>query len=308
MRISSRYISAIKENANVLGLATAASLSAATLSPIPLLVGIVAEAAYLLFVPDSKWYGARLAKRAEAENQKRWRELKDRVLPLLRPETQSRFARLEQMRQQLEATSDGQQLWFREVTGKLDYLLEKFLLFAGSEVRFRDHLRAVREELSGLPAHGGKPSAITGAPPPDRRRGTPQPRYATAPSPESWVRETVAVIEQSYDRELAVVEQSLAHEQDANTRAVLEKRLEVLRRRREFVAKIAQILVNLHHQLELVEDTFGLINDELRARSPEQILADIEDVVGQAETMTRVLEEVAPYEQMVARIGQQVNA
>jgi len=309
MQISSRYLTALKENANVLGLAAAVSLSAATLSPVPLLAGIVLEAAYLLFVPDSKWYAARLAKRAEAVNQKRWGELKDHVLPSLRPEMQSRFARLEETRRQLEMASDGEKLWFREVTGKLDYLLEKFLLFAGSEVRFRDHLRAVRDELAGVPANGGeRTQSNAGARPPDRRGGAAQPRQAVAPSPDSWVRETAADIEQRYDRELAGIERDLAHEQDTNTRAVLEKRLEVLRRRKEFVAKIAQILFNLRHQIQLVEDTFGLINDELRARSPEQILADIEEVVGQTETMTKVLEEVAPYEQMVARLAQQVNA
>jgi len=46
-----------------------------------------------------------------------------------------------------------------------------------------------------------------------------------------------------------------------------------------------------------------VINDEIRARSPEQILSDIEDVVFQTETMTSLLEEVAPFEQMSSRLG-----
>ena len=36
--------------------------------------------------------------------------------------------------------------------------------------------------------------------------------------------------------------------------------------------------------------------------SPEQVLADIEDVVFQTNAMTSALEEVAPFEQMVARL------
>lgn len=52
-----------------------------------------------------------------------------------------------------------------------------------------------------------------------------------------------------------------------------------------------------------MEDTFGMINDEIRARSPEQVLADIEDVVFQTNAMTSALEEVAPFEQMVARLS-----
>ena len=66
---------------------------------------------------------------------------------------------------------------------------------------------------------------------------------------------------------------------------------------------MGKILINLNHQLRLLEDTFGLINDELRARSPEQVLADIEDVVWQTNSMTTLLEEVAPFEQMLQRLS-----
>lgn len=86
-----------------------------------------------------------------------------------------------------------------------------------------------------------------------------------------------------------------------DTRAILQKRIDVLARRYDFAGKIGKILFNLHHQLRLVEDTFGLINDEIRARSPEQILADIEEVVVATETMSSALEELAPYEQLTAR-------
>lgn len=46
-----------------------------------------------------------------------------------------------------------------------------------------------------------------------------------------------------------------------------------------------------------MEDTFGLINDEIRARSPEQMLADIDDVVLQTDSLTEALQEVAPFDQ-----------
>ena len=92
-------------------------------------------------------------------------------------------------------------------------------------------------------------------------------------------------------------------ETDDDTKAVLEKRLDVLQRRQEFIGKVDKILTNISNQLKLLEDTFGLINDEIRARSPEQVLADIDDVVTQTNTMTEVLEELAPYEQMAARMG-----
>jgi hypothetical protein len=290
-----RHLAAFKENANVLGLAALASVSAATLNPLPLLAGAVLEVAYLLFVPDSKWYAAKLAARAEADRDKQRRERRDKLLPGLRPDMQARYSRLEEKRRQLEAPPGSEQLWFDEVLDKLDYLLEKFLFFASSEVRFREHLLVIREDLIRAALPGG-PGAPNG---PSSGR---QPNRAAAATPS--LRETIADIEQRYDRETVQIERELQDELDDDTQAVLVKRLEVLKRRREFVAKIGQILVNLRHQLDLVEDTFGLISDELRARSPEQILADIDDVVGQTETMTKVLEDVAPYEQLVARLRQ----
>ncbi len=89
-------------------------------------------------------------------------------------------------------------------------------------------------------------------------------------------------------------------ETDASTKAVLEKRIQVLTQRSEGVGKIGRILTNLQYQLSLLEDTFGLINDQIRARSPEQVLADIEGVVDQTDSMTQLLEELAPYEQASA--------
>jgi hypothetical protein len=120
---------------------------------------------------------------------------------------------------------------------------------------------------------------------------------------DRWVQNTVADVQNQYDLELGKLRALAQKEKDPGTRAVLEKRCEVLGRRREFVSKMGRILQNLNHQLELLEDTFGLISDEIRARPPEQVLADIEDVVTQTNTMTQVLEEIAPYEQSLARLA-----
>ena len=52
-----------------------------------------------------------------------------------------------------------------------------------------------------------------------------------------------------------------------------------------------------------MEDTFGLINDEIRARSPEQMLADIDDVVLQTDSLTEALQDVAPFDTMQVEEG-----
>src|SRR5947209_5399643 len=96
-----RLIEAMKESYNAVGLAGAVALSAAMLNPLPLLAAIVAEAAYLLFVPDSDWYQARLSRRYDAEIEAQRQQMKAQTLTLLRPEMQERFAHLEATRRQI---------------------------------------------------------------------------------------------------------------------------------------------------------------------------------------------------------------
>ena len=268
---SNRITEALKEGGNLVGLSAAVALTAATLSPLPLLAGLVAEAAYLLFVPDSHWYDARLSRRNDAAVAARRQQLKAQTFAVIDASMQARFTRLEEIRGQIHTQAQDEQKWFLEVLRKLDYLLEKFLLFAGKEAEFRRYLGRVWQDE----CRNGRPAVPTG-------------------DPAVLVKDVQA----SYEREIGDLDVLRAKEADANTKAVLDKRIEVLHQREEGVGKIGRILTNLQYQLALLEDTFGLINDQIRARSPEQVLADIEGVVYQTDSMTQLLEELAPYEQM----------
>lgn len=337
MAKKNRLAEAFRENYNLVGLAGAVALSAATLNPLPLLVGVIAEAAYLLFVPDSKWYEVRLSRKFDAEVEARRAALKAQIFPRISGAMQDRFSRLESIRAQVAANpppGNEDDLWFREVLRKLDYLLEKFLMFAEKEARFRAYLQSVYEqvrrdrgaEASSMPPRrpgGGRNPNIMPASVPDYdlfdaprdRRGRPSlPRRGEAVVIEinaaqderaggagrladRWARETVTAIQNHYQSEIQDITEEQAAEEDLNTKAILTKRIEVLEQRGEYVGKIGKILINLGHQMELLEDSFGLINDQMRARSPEQILADIEGVVYQTDSMTKLLEELAPYDQ-----------
>lgn len=296
---SNRYLEAFKEGSNLVGLTTLVAASAALLTPLPLVAGLVAEAAYLLFVPDSKWYASRLSRKSDAEVEQRRRQLKDQTLPLLDPDMQGRFTRLEEIRRQIDTQAQQDQKWFQEVLRKLDYLLEKFLLFGAKEAEFRNYLGNVwldecseRSRQPGprppLPRVGGnRPSS---APP----RSSQSPRVPAPPMDR--VAQLVKDIQASYSAAVAQVETLRKDETDENTKMVLDKRVEVLQQRTEGVGKIGRILTNLQYQLSLLEDTFGLINDQIRARSPEQVLADIDGVVYQTDSMTKLLDELAPFE------------
>jgi hypothetical protein len=339
-----RYLEAFKESYNVLGLSAAAAASLALMAtpfmPIPILVGLVAEAAYILFVSDSRWYQLRLAKRFDADIEKRRAQLKSQVMPTLQPSMQARFTHLEKTQRSINDQAADQPEWFREVLRKLDFLLEKFLHFAAKDAQFHQYLESVLVQECGSadvgPNHRVNPQIAANvatqlrsgrglagtlppvAPPQSSRakghipsadatilraatiNGNAKSANAKSVSPSSsshdWTNAAVARIQAQYNEELAELRQNAENESDSSTRAVLEKRLDVLGRRREFIGKIGRIQTNLLHQLSLVEDTFGLISDEIRAQPPEQVLADINDVVSQTNTMTQLLEEFAPFE------------
>ena len=274
--MKNRYLAALQEQYNLLGLGSVVAIAAATTSLAPLLVGFVIEAAYLIFVPDSKWFESRLARQHDDEIKEQREQLKNEVLPKLRPTLQKRFSKLEAERADIDRKAAADQLWMREVLRKLDFLLDKFLQFALKDEQFRVYLYEERlEKLNENKVRAPEPT-------------------------DRWARETVELLQRDYEGDIAKIAAEFERETDADTRAVLGKRLEVLRRRRDFIARIGKIVGNLSQQLALLEDTFGLIGDELLARAPEQVLGDIEDVVSQTKSMTEVLEEMAPYERMLA--------
>ncbi len=295
-----------------------------------MLVGVAAEVAYLLFVPDSRWYESRLSKKFDDDVVARRKAIKDKIIPTLRTDVQQRYFRLEGVRSQITTQSQDEAQWFREVLRKLDYLLEKFLLFASKETQFRNYLTSLHLDLDRSTSVGFssassqyhydfRPSAAEGS-----NRRVHGKRQLQDDPPKRKLNETsstdgveivqdrdsqeiqvlVSEVQQYYSKERESVEAQFASEQDEDTKAIVSKRADVLQRRQEYAGKIGKILGNLNHQLRLVEETFGLINDEIRARSPEQILADIEEVVVATQSMTDTLEELAPYEQMASRLAE----
>ena len=280
--MKNRYLAAFQEQHNLITLAGAVALSAAMLNPLPFLAALVAEAAYLIFVPDSKWFEKRLSAKSDAEVEAHRARLKAETLPKLRPSLRARFEKLEVARQNIERQAAPDKKWMREVLRKLDFLLEKFLQFAVKDQQFRAYLLNAQQEIHPvpLPRAGADPLELN----------------------DKWTRDCVQFLQAAYTRDLDQLQAQRDDEKDESTKAILEKRLEVLGRRRDFIGRIGKIIANLTQQLALLEDTFGLISDELLARAPEQVLGDIDDVVSQTNAMTQVLEELAPFERMLSNV------
>lgn len=303
MRVVKRYAEAFKEGFNLIGLGTAAAVSLATLNPLPLIGALVVEAAYLLFVPDSAWYERRLEARHDREILERREKLKKEIMPSLRYEVRDHFTLLEDKRRQIEAQSKGEDKWFREALRKLDYLLEKYLQFAQQESRFSQYLVSLEGEIRSGSSSKTPPPVLKGRKPKFEitRQGNENVSYVVPT--EEWIDTTVDYIQSRYQKEIEGIDERLVGDPDFPTRKVAEKRREILERRKEYVERIGMILHNLGGQMQLMQDVFGLINDEIRARSPEQVLADIDEVVLASNSLAEAIDSVAPLEELVAKLG-----
>jgi hypothetical protein len=301
---SSNRSKAFRETFNTVPLGALLVLSLATLSPLPLVagtllaVGAILEGAYLAAVPNSKWYLNRLATKYDSEILKRREELKRKIYPQLREVMRVKFDRLETARAGMEDPKQQDNPRFREVLRKVDYLLEKFLLFGTKEQEFRTYLRSVLSECL-LDSGVRPPARVTSK----RSDDEPLPGEPPVDPTDVWAQAVVDKIQRFFDEELQKLESASKDPDDLSTNAVLEKRTDVIHRRRDYVGQIGKILMNLNNQVELMEDTLGLINDELRARSPEQVLADIDDVVYKADALMEMLDEVAPNNPMPAQFA-----
>ena len=313
-----RYSEAFKEQANIIGLAGCVALSAALLNPIPLLVGLVAEAVYMIFVPDSKWFMNRLEKKFDEEVRRRREELKAQVFPQVKNEIRERFARLEATRAQIEGQSRTEDVWFREALRKLDFLMEKYLHFAVKEAQFTNYVANLLDEIdSELDSKNQSrlKSLMKGVTRPPKVKGSKIifEDQGGSMTHQEWIKEAVELVQEHYTGQLAELDTQIASEQVFATKRIMEKRREVIARRQEFVGRITDILTNLNHQMQLMADAFGLINDEIRARSPEQVLADIDEVVSQTNSLTLAIEEMTPIDDLTVRLaympnGQEVEA
>jgi hypothetical protein len=289
VRPSNKYLQAFKDELNWIGTGLIASACLFTGLPLVLPFAWAAyETAYLLFVPDTRWYEKRLSRKADAEVERRRRALKEAYLPTLLEHDRRRFEQLEQLRAEIGAQHTASQEWLLEILRKLDFLLERFLLFGSKHAQYLGYLRdlAVREGTIRAPRTGGLLGAWRG----------------DAPLTAEDLEPLLVRVLGAYDRRLAEAQHNLARETDPPTRAVLQKNLDVLTRLRANAEQIGQTTRNLERQLDLVVDTFALINGQLRTSPPEQMLSDVDDVIGSSQTLTDTLAEVAPLEEAIQRL------
>ena len=305
MKRPSNVKTAISETPNLFGLASAFALSAAFLTPLPLMVGLAVEAGYLLFAPDSKWYNRVLERRYQAEVDKRREELKNRVFPFLSPIERGRYVRLENSRHAMQPAED-ERPYLRGVMRKLDYLLEKYLLFAAKRLEFQNYLLHVRQQ--GIEETDAPPQfEIKGKKDRQASRVSEPPPSGDMDELDAWAKGIVKEVQAFYQQETDRLNKQSMEEENPHNQALQEKRIEIMTRRSLYVQMIADIFDNLSNQMRLMEDALGLIGDEIRARSPEQVIAEIDTVVNQSDALTEALRDMSPFDEMpVAKGGEEL--
>jgi len=253
--------------------------------PLLLLVAASLEFCYLVYVPPTPWYARRLRQRREGAILSRREAEKARVFPLLCTAMRDRYQRLEIMHRRAYEQTRELHRWFDDAPRQFDYLLDIFLEFAGKQTIFLQYLAFMQEEVCGKRL-------------PELKEFNPY-RTAIALDPDApWVEEALRGIRGKYADELAELQAKI--DGGGADAALPAKHAEILTRRSEFIERLARTLANINRQLRLLEDTFGLINDEMLARKPEkEIIADIEDVVSQTDAMARVLKEMSDSEQVI---------
>ena len=288
---------AIKERANLIGLAVVLGAGAVCHAPWLLCAGLIGEVAYLITMPHLRWYAAHLEARNDVMAARCRRELREAVMPRLPEEMRRRVARLETLSQQFAAQPVTERAWQRDIARALDALLEQFLRLAEKEVRFHAYLNTLYGE-----AHAAMPTMNEPVVPfthsTHHHPDPPTPQLASddplPPDPyDRWVAQTVREIARACLHALRGVERAYAEEANPDTRAVLAEHADVLRRRQDALAKLGGMLCHLHHQLSLLEDTFALVNDEIHAHPPEHVLEQVTTVISSSHAMLRVLEEYA---------------
>lgn len=144
MDLRQRFRIAIKEDANILGLASATALSLVLLNPLPLLVGLAVEVVYLLYITDSGWYNSRLSHRYDATIITRRQLLQAGIFPSLSEPIRERLESLESARKPLSSikVEKAEEKRWLELLRHVDYHLEVLAQLFGRQVTIASQVAA----------------------------------------------------------------------------------------------------------------------------------------------------------------------
>lgn len=279
-RPPNRYVEALKDEYHLLGWFGLVVGALIANQPLALLVlGPTLEAVYLTCVPNTAWFRRRLEERRRAledwRRARRVHSLLDRVCRRDR----DRYLELTKIRHSVGQAGDAAFAHPRRaVLDQLDYLLERFLVFADKSRSLRTHLARLAE---------------------GPRRVLDDNFEAESLDLDDLAHRAIA----RFERDLAETSLALERETDAESLAILRKNAEILRRSRTTVEEMARLVRNLERQMALLENTFILLHTQAARGVPDHVLEDVTMLVNQSDALAETIEEFAPVEQALVRLG-----
>ncbi len=304
------YKKAFQEPANLIGLAAVVASSFAFLQPDIAAVGAVIEAAYLLFIPTTKWYMNRLTGLSSVSSNMSDAERLAAKVATLPTDLQARYTRLVQLRTDIESKLKQQVSFPTEVVAKLDTLMTQFVDLGITQTQFITYLQSLVSAASTKGAIQSSSGQSVQYPPiagsrtsqyyqgNNYRDAVPQQQpldfnqlslQATAKT-EKWVQWAVGRAQSEYNDELNRLDPD--SETDPALKDIKIKRVDIISRRNEHLTKLSKGILNSLMQMQLIEDTVGLIDDQVSTQSPEQVVSEIDSLMQQTDILTKSLSDV----------------
>jgi len=269
------YKEALNETSNIIGLAAIVALSATTFNPIPLILGAGLEALYMLFVPDSKFYKRyvdlrnKITKEKALENTEKFsKEQKIANLQKLDPDLIIRYKKLEKLHLEILER-------FRQ-TGKKTFELinpeqDKIIFLLSSYLNFLDTFGQYRNYLDKVHKHSIK---------------------------NDINKLTREVFDMNFNKKVLKNEELIKLKQ---------KNIDILNKRIERIAQMENTLANISVQLELIENTFHLINDQIVLLHSPTLPVDLNELVAGVENTERAIFETNNFLSKVSGLRERIN-
>lgn len=265
------YKEAFNETGNIVGLVIAGALSAATLNPIPLFIGAGLEALYMLFMPDSKFYkrlvGLRrsIAEKEQAENtEKLSKEMQIANLEKHDSNLFSRYKKLKKIHTEiLERINQPS----KTTANLMNVELEKINYLLDSYINFLDTYVQYKDYLGQVNAKS---------------------------------------IQSDIDRltkEVFDMTMSKKGNKNEELRKLKQKNIDILTKRKERITQMENTLSTVNAQLEIIEDTLHLINDQMVSlHSTGELGVDLDELVTGVESTERAIFETNRFLSEISRL------
>jgi hypothetical protein len=265
-----RFVSALKDDVNKVGAAAIAAAWIATgMMAVPF-VGIAAEAAYLLFVPESSWFRKRVRARHKAAEAEYRRRLHEQVARFAGSSYSRSYDAMLRIRESVAKETDPEDETSGEMLQQLDYMLEKYSLFAYQMVQYQRYL----EHLAG--GREGNPADLA-----------------------------QRLVEQA-NQQLARLHSQLDRTRDDPTRAVIQQNIDVLDKKRALIERLGALVQNLSLHLQLFRNSFDLVGGLVQTRAPGEVLNVINDAISRAELTSTLSEQSGQIDEEIRQLRMEV--